>query len=64
MQKSLTQLVISAQSGDKDSLEIIIQRFMPLLLKYSRNAKMEIDEDCMQYLITKVIEAVKRFKLQ
>lgn len=59
-----SQLIQYAKSGNKDAMEKIVELYMPLIIKYSKDDHSLINEDCMHYLIVNLISAVKRFKLK
>jgi len=58
----LLPIVMQAKAGDKKAMEEIIDLYMPLILKHCKNENLQIDEDCMQYLIINLIYAIKKFR--
>ncbi|QWU13157.1 Helix-turn-helix domain-containing protein [Paenibacillus sophorae] len=55
-------LIQLAQRGDKQAEVELIERYKPLINKYSRHNGM-LNEDCKQQLILEFILAVRRFDL-
>ena len=55
--ESLYELGVKAQAGDELALIKIIERKRNLIKKYSFN-----DEDCYQYIIEKLLKAIKNYK--
>lgn len=56
-------LVTEAQQGNKEAMEKVINLCMPLIIRYCKDEKHRINEDCKQFLIVRVIRAIKRFQL-
>lgn len=56
-------IVIKAQQGDEESMEVLLAQFRNLLLKLSKNSYGFIDEDCYQTLAERFIKAVRQFEL-
>ena len=54
--KELEKIIISAQAGDKNSLQYLITKFTPIIMKYVK--KMNYDEDFKSDLITFFIETI------
>jgi DNA-directed RNA polymerase specialized sigma subunit len=59
----LLLLIRQAQSGNKNAMFKIVEFYMPLVIKYSKDENYQTDEDCMQYLITNLIVAVQKFEV-
>ncbi|RRJ67251.1 helix-turn-helix domain-containing protein [Paenibacillus oralis] len=55
-------LIQLAQNGDRQAVAELIQRYEPLINKYSRKDG-KLNEDCKQQLILEFILAVRRFDL-
>ncbi|TYA14780.1 helix-turn-helix domain-containing protein [Paenibacillus faecis] len=55
-------LIQLAQKGDRQAEVELIQRYEPLINKYSRQDG-RLNEDCKQQLILEFILAVRRFDL-
>lgn len=51
-----------AKAGDKDAINKIVDRYMPLIVSNSMNDELQINEDCRQYIVMNVIIAVRRFE--
>lgn len=60
----LVQRLKRAQKGDDDAMMSIVEEFMPLISKYSRDASNKIDEDCKQILTEAFVKAVQRFNIR
>lgn len=54
-------LLIKAQAGDKEAMNELISMFYPLIRKnsYINN---KLDQDCIQELTIKLIQAIQNFK--
>ncbi len=59
MSRKLKELVKRAQSGDNEAMTEIINRFMPLIKKYSRSNN---SYDLSDELIKSLIKMIKRHK--
>lgn len=57
-QPSLRELIIKSQENDEEALLAIIERFYPLVVKYS---KMLDYDDASQDLIVWIIKAIKDY---
>lgn len=57
------QLVIRSQSGDKNALNTIIQRFYPLIYKTILTCRSEDRSDLEQEIIEKIICAVISYEI-
>ncbi|AHV98337.1 helix-turn-helix domain-containing protein [Paenibacillus sabinae] len=55
-------LIELAQNGNQQAVVELIERYEPLINKYSRQNG-NINEDCKQHLIIEFILAVRRFDL-
>lgn len=60
----LLPIIIRAQQGDTESMEMLIEQFENLLVKLSRNSFGFIDEDCYQTLAERFVKAVRQFDPQ
>lgn len=60
----LLPIILQAQQGDTESMEMLIEQFENLLVKLSRNSFGFIDEDCYQTLAERFVKAVRQFDLQ
>lgn len=60
--REVFDLIRLAQNGDRQAEVELIQRYEPLINKYSRQDG-RLNEDCKQQLILEFILAVRRFDL-
>ncbi|MBU5445648.1 helix-turn-helix domain-containing protein [Paenibacillus sp. MSJ-34] len=60
--REILELIQLAQQGDQQAEAELIERYEPLINKYSRYYGV-INEDCKQQLIIDFILAVRRFDL-
>lgn len=60
--RNVSELIHLAQNGDRQAEVELIQRYEPLINKYSRRGG-RLNEDCRQQLIMEFILAIRRFDL-
>ena len=60
MMRDLDQCLLLAQAGDEDAMMSLIGQYMPLILNTSRINGV-FDEDCYQYILSKLIPAIRKF---
>ncbi len=58
-QIKLSELIARAKSGDQEALAQVVERFQPILKKYSRRLD---NDDAYSDLVTWIISAVKRYQ--
>ena len=56
----ISGLIVRAKSGDQEALTQIVQRFQPILKKYSHRIG---NDDAYSDLVIWIINAVKRYQL-
>lgn len=61
--REVVDLILLAQKGDKQAESELIQKYGPLINKYSRQDG-RLNEDCKQQLTLEFILAVRRFDLK
>ena len=60
---AFSQLLARAQNGENHAMELIIEAYMPLIDRYSY-VDGALDEDCRQFLLLRVLLAIRKFKWQ
>ena len=50
------------KSGNREAMKKLVDCYMPLIINNSIYDNLQINEDCIQYIILNVIIAVKRFE--
>jgi len=55
----LSELIARAKNGDQEALVQVIERFLPIIKKYSRDLD---NDEAYSDLVTWIIAAVKRYK--
>ena len=60
MDKSFSDLLTRAVAGSNDAITEIIELYMPLINSHSR-INGSIDEDCRQYIMTRVAFCIPKF---
>lgn len=55
----LKELILKAQSGDKDALNQVVERFEPIVKKYARRYG---DEDVYSEIVEWIIKETMRYK--
>ncbi|MBU5445530.1 MULTISPECIES: helix-turn-helix domain-containing protein [Paenibacillaceae] len=60
--REIMELIHLAQQGDRQAVAELIERYEPLINKYSRYHGV-INEDCRQQLVIEFILAIRRFDL-
>lgn len=58
----IERLLKQVGKGDKDAIFLLIERFMPLIRKYSFFEDPLECEDCRQYIITNLVIAIDKFR--
>ena len=61
--KNFVKLLQQAMSGDNQAMYQIIQMYQKLINKNSY-INGEFDEDCRAYIESKLVEAIKKFKIK
>lgn len=62
MTESLRSLIIRAKAGDEQALAELIERFRPLIMKYSRQADANDAHDLEQELTMRFIQLVQLYR--
>ncbi|GFN22955.1 helix-turn-helix domain-containing protein [Thermanaeromonas sp. C210] len=57
----LRELIMKAQAGDQEALAELIQRFSPVIKKYSRRLGYDYEE-ARSDLVAWIVDAVRRYK--
>lgn len=61
--KNISQVISNAIAGDNYAMQLIIEEYHPLIKKHSViNGR--FCEDCMQFIMLRVIEETRKFKIQ
>lgn len=63
MEKIFHEYLRRAILGDVEAVEWIIQKYLPLINKYSR-WKGKLDEDMRQYIEVQIFRKISKFNLQ
>ncbi|MBL0386146.1 helix-turn-helix domain-containing protein [Tumebacillus sp. ITR2] len=62
MEETLRSLILRAKRGDSDALAAIIERFRPLIKKYTRQADEKDAHDLEQELVMRLIVLVRSYR--
>ena len=60
MNSRFRDLLVKAISGDHDSVEAILEMYMPVINKNSRIGG-QLDEDCRQYIMMRIAINISKF---
>lgn len=61
-EESLRSLILRAKAGDSEALQTVIERFRPLIKKYTRQADAKDAHDLEQELILRLIVLVRSYR--
>jgi len=63
MNNNFHDLLKNAIAGDHTAIEKILEIYAPLMKSRSKTIDGVIDEDCLQFIKLRVIEAIPKFKI-